>query len=231
MLGQRLRSGIPPEQAITAPAYHRRSKDAETAEPTGKGNAATGAREERSDLPSSRSSSYPPRPSHRPDAMSATRTRRTAEERIAELNAEIERIKAREAEQKVKKDPALRHISGGVRAIDKATAATQDKATRVALAEARATLAACLALNGVKQGGGGGGVRARRAEGAAPDRDKVLAFLAKHPASRGEEIATEFGTHTATLRSVLHQLRAEGRISVEGKARATRYSNGGTSKA
>jgi hypothetical protein len=155
--------------------------------------------------------------------MPAPKTRRTPDQRIADLRAEIERIKAREAEQKVKKDPALRHISGAVRALDKATAATQDKATRVALAEARATLAACLALNGVKLGGGGGGVR-RRSGGAAPDADRVLAYVAKHPGSRGEEIAAEFSTDSTTLRPVLHRLRDDAKIKVQGKARATTYS-------
>jgi hypothetical protein len=155
--------------------------------------------------------------------MPATRTRRTAGERIAQLQAEIERIKAREAEQKVKKDPALRHISAAVRGLDKATAATQDKAIRVALTEARATLAACLALSGVKVGGGGGGVRATKSHGAAPEPEKVLAYLEKHPGSRSLDICAELGTETAVLRPVLHRLRDEGKIAVEGQARATRY--------
>jgi hypothetical protein len=142
--------------------------------------------------------------------------------RIADLRAEIDRIKAREAQRKVTKDPSLRHISAAVHALDKATAATQDKATRVALTEARATLAACLALNGVKLGGGGGGVR-RRSGGVAPEPENVLAYLEKHPGSRSEEICAEFGTDTATLRQVLHRLRDEGKIKVQGKARATRY--------
>ncbi len=221
-LGQRLRRGVPPEEAISAPAYHRRNRTADTTEHSGTSDAATGARTGRPGLPISTPSSYAPASPHRPDAPT-TMSRRTAEERIAELQAEIERIKAREAEQKVKKDPALRHISGAVRAIDKAAASTQDKATRQALTEARATLAACLALNGVKAGGGGGGVR-RRSGGLAPDPDKVLAYLGKHPGARGEEIAAQLGTDTGTLRPVLHRLRDDGKIVVEGKARATTYS-------
>ena len=58
------------------------------------------------------------------------RTRRTPEQKIADLKAKIERIKARAAQAKVKKDPTLRHISGAVRAIDKAAAATKDAVTR-----------------------------------------------------------------------------------------------------
>jgi len=146
------------------------------------------------------------------------RRRKTAEEKIAELQAEIERVKARAAQAKAKKDPALRHISGAVRSIDKAAEATQDSATKKALAEARATLAACLALN--KAAPGPVKAAARR---AAPDAEKVLAYIRKNPGSRSEEICAELGTDAASLRGVLHQLRDKKRVKVEGKARATRY--------
>jgi hypothetical protein len=154
-----------------------------------------------------------------------TRTRRTPDQRIADLQAEIERIKAREAQQKVKKDPSLRHISAAVHALDKATAATQGKATRVALTEARATLAACLALNGAAPVGAKGTLvpRPRREK---PDAERVLAYLTKHPGSRGEDIAAELGTDTGTLRPVLHRLRDDGKVKVAGKARATTYTAG-----
>ena len=78
----------------------------------------------------------------------AKRTRRTPEQMIEDLQAEIERVKARAAQAKVKKDPALRHINAAVKAIDKAADATGDAATRKALGEARATVAACLELAG-----------------------------------------------------------------------------------
>ena len=64
--------------------------------------------------------------------MPPKRHRRTAEQIIADLQAEIERIKARAVEQKARKDPALRHISSALRAIDKALGETKDKATRTA---------------------------------------------------------------------------------------------------
>ncbi len=64
----------------------------------------------------------------------------------------------------------------------------------------------------------------RRSAGVPPDPDKVLAYLGEHPGSRGEEIAAQLGTNTGTLRPVLHRLRDEGRIKVQGKARATTYS-------
>ena len=83
-------------------------------------------------------------------SMPPKRTRRTPDQIIADLQAEIARVKARAAQAEVRKDPALRHISGAVRAIDKAMGETNDKATRTELAEARATLSACLALNGAE---------------------------------------------------------------------------------
>ncbi len=152
------------------------------------------------------------------------RKRRTPEELIADLQAEIERIKTRAEQQKARKDPALRHVSGAIRAIDKASQATKDSATRTALNEARATLVACLALHGVEVSADTAGTRKRRPSGPAPDRKKVLAFLKKNPGSRSEQICEALETDSAALRPVLHALRDEGAISVEGKARATSYS-------
>jgi hypothetical protein len=151
-----------------------------------------------------------------------TRTRRTAEDRVAELQAKIAKIQARAEQAKTKKDPSLRHIAGAVRSIDKALQESKDKATREALAEAHATLSACLTLQGVSPSGGRGTVtpRSRRAD---LDPDQVLAYLRKHPGSRSEEIATELGTDAASLRSALHGLRDAGKVKVDGKARATRY--------
>ncbi len=156
--------------------------------------------------------------------MPSKRARRTADERVADLQAEIKRIKARAAQQKVKKDPALRHISGAVRAIDKAMGETKDKATRTALAEARATLSACLALNVAVPASGQETLAPKPRAVARPDADQVLDYIRKHPRSRSEEICRELGTDAARLRPVLHRLRDEGKVKVEGKARATKYS-------
>ncbi len=156
--------------------------------------------------------------------MPIKRTRRTAEQRIADLKAEIERIKARAAQQKAKKDPALRHIAGAVRAIDKAMVETKDRVTRAALTEARATLSACLTLNGAVPAGGGGTLVPKSRAVGRPDANLVLEYIRKHPGSRSEEISSELATDTARLRPVLHRLRDEGRVKIVGKARATRYS-------
>ena len=39
-----------------------------------------------------------------------------------------------------------------------------------------------------------------------------------------EAICADLATDTASLRYVLHQLRDDGKVKVEGAARATRYS-------
>ena len=151
-----------------------------------------------------------------------TRTRRSADDRIAALQAQIAKIQTRAQEQKVKRDPALKHMSAAVRSIDKALKESEDKATREALNEARATVTACLALSGAAPVNGKGTLipRQRREK---PDADAVLAYIKKHPGSRSEQIAEEVGADAFGLRAVLHQLRDDGKISVEGKARATRY--------
>jgi hypothetical protein len=151
-------------------------------------------------------------------ASAKSGTRRSVEDRVADLQAQIAKIKAKAEQMKVKKDPSLRHISGALRSIDKAIGETGDKATRAALAEARACLSACLSLNGSQPGS-----PATRQRRDKPDPERVLAFVRKHPGARSEEICAELGTETAALRPVLHQLRDDGKISVEGKARATRY--------
>jgi hypothetical protein len=156
-----------------------------------------------------------------PTKKKQTRTRRSAEDRVAALQAQIAKIQSRAQQQKVKKDPALRHLSGALRSIDKALKESEDKATREALNEARATLAACLALGGAP--GNGKGTVTPKPRREKPDAEAVLAYIKKHPGSRSEEIAAEVGADTAGLRAVLHQLRDDGKISVEGKARATRY--------
>jgi hypothetical protein len=153
---------------------------------------------------------------------SSKRNRRTSDQLIADLQAQIARIKSRAEQAKVKKDPSLRHIAGAVRSIDKAMRATRDSAARSALAEARATLSACLALQGAAPAGGKA-VAARRSRLPAPEPDDVLEHLRRHPGSRSEEIAAELGTDALSLRAILHELRDAGRIKVEGKARATRY--------
>ena len=152
--------------------------------------------------------------------MPPKRTRRTAEQIIADLKAEIERIKARASQQKIKKDPALRNIAGAVRAIDKAMVETKDKATRTALMEARVTLSACLTLNGAVPAGGRGTLIPKSRAVGRPDANLVLDYIRKHPGSRSGEICGELGVDALRLRPVLHRLRDEGKIKVKGNLSA-----------
>ena len=156
-------------------------------------------------------------------AKGQKRTRRTPEQIIAELEARIAQVKRRAETQKVKKDPALRHVALAVRSMDKAMAATQDAATRTAVGEARTALAAVLTLNGVVVSGGRKAKGASTSGGAKPDADRVARYIADHPGSRAEDIATALGTGTAELRPALMKLKSLGAVEPKGKARATRY--------
>ena len=152
------------------------------------------------------------------------RHRRTDDEIIADLQRKIDEVKRRAERQKVKKDPALRYVTAAVRSIDKAVSHSADAATRNALAEARATLAACLALNGAAAPKAGHGVLTpRRSANGKVEPERVLQYLQAHPGSRAEQIASALGTDPDHLRPAIHQLRADSTVRVEGKARATRY--------
>lgn len=135
---------------------------------------------------------------------------------IADLQKEIERVKARAAAKEAKRDPALRHITAAVRSIDKASAESKDNAIRKSLGEARATLSACLALSGVATNG--------RAVSAKPvDPEAVVAYVAEHPGSSGEDIAQAMDTDTKTLRPAIKKLIEEDRVKTKGQRRGMRY--------
>jgi hypothetical protein len=150
--------------------------------------------------------------------------RRTDEEIIADLQRKIEEVKRNAERKKAKRDPSLRHVSAALRSIDKAVSHSADAATRNALGEARATLAACLALNGAAAPRAGRGVLVpRRSTNGKVEPERVLQYLHAHPGSRAEEIASALGTDAVGLRPSLQQLRTAATVRAEGKARATRY--------
>jgi hypothetical protein len=146
------------------------------------------------------------------------RARRSPEKMIEDLQAEIERIKTRAAQARVKKDPALRHINGAVRSIDKAARATSDSAIRTALEGARATLTACLKLVGA---GDKSVLTPQRRAQAEPK--SVVDYLSKHPGSSGEDIARALASDTRTLRPTIKKLIDAGEVKANGRARGTRY--------
>jgi hypothetical protein len=102
---------------------------------------------------------------------------------IADLEAKIAAIKAREAARQVKADPAVRHARAAARSIDKALSAVQDSAMRQALASAALDPPDC--LDGT---GGRAGVSRRRTphRERAPDTSPrtCSTTCAHHPGQR-----------------------------------------------
>lgn len=160
-------------------------------------------------------------PSHPTMPKSAERTRRTPEQRIADLQAKIQAIQQRAVHAKAKRNPALRHMSAALKSAEKAMAETQDAATRKALEEVRATLAATLAVNGVVVAGSAA-PRSRRAP-AEDLSERLLSHVKSHPGQRGEEIAAALGTDTYSMRPSMKRLIESGKVRTEGKNRGMRY--------
>lgn len=156
--------------------------------------------------------------------MSPQRRRRSPEEQLAHLKAKLDQVKARAARRETLRDPALRHVGNAVRALKRALDTTSDEATREALNEANAILAACLALHGVAPATPGSRAPAGKSTDGPPSADDVLAYLRRSPGARSQDICAALSTDAATLRRVLRGLRDEGQVLVEGRARATRYS-------
>ena len=141
---------------------------------------------------------------------------------IADLEAKIHVIKARQARKQAKADPAIRHASAALRSIDKALAATKDAGTRQALSEARSSLSACLARNGV--GRSPEQTRVRRSAGEMDDLpDALLNYVRNNPGRRGEHIAAAMAADTTTIRPVMKRLIAAGKVKTEGQKRGMTY--------
>ena len=157
-------------------------------------------------------------------AATTKRTRRTEEQMIEELKARIAHLTERKERKKVTKDPALRHLSKAVKVIDQAMAATQDKATRTVLADARASLSACLSLAGVLIPAGGGGRTMRLSAGAGGvSSDALLRYISENPGQRGEQIAAALGTDSNTMRPVMKRLIEERKVKTKGERRGMSY--------
>ena len=143
-------------------------------------------------------------------------TRRSEEERIADLETKIQNLKRRAAAKAAKKDPTLRHVAKAIKAIDRAVDATSDAATRKALEEARTTLSACLQLHGESVPRNG------RTNGAL-DPDAVLAYIRGNPGQRSEQIASALHTETALLRRSMKKLIDAGSVHTKGERRGMQY--------
>lgn len=149
--------------------------------------------------------------------------RRTEEQRIADLEAQIAALKAKAAAQKITKDPALKFVSKAIKAVDQASNATHDGAMRRALEEARSTLSACLQLKGVTLTPRGSTVK-RAVRSGSVERDVLLDYVQSHPGSRGEQIAAALETDVKTMRPVMKQLIADRKVKTAGERRGMTYS-------
>lgn len=81
--------------------------------------------------------------------MTKSYTRRTTEQIVADLQARIDAVQARAARRQARANPAIRHGTTAIKAIDKAARETSDGAARKALEDARGALSALLALEGL----------------------------------------------------------------------------------
>ena len=95
-----------------------------------------------------------------------TKTRRTTEEIVAELQAKIVAVEAAGARRKARANPATKHGTAALKLIDKAAGATADVTARKALEEARGSLSAWLAVEGAhrRPGRDGAGEEAQEEE-------------------------------------------------------------------
>ncbi len=153
-----------------------------------------------------------------------SRTRRTDEQLIADLQSKIAQVKRRAEQRQAKRDPALRHIAAALRSIGKAEKESKDPATRQALDEAGATLSACLSLSrAVPQADNGVLVPQPRRSVRAVETNELLAHVRKNPGQRGEHIAAAFGTSTTAMRPVMRELIAAKRVRTEGERRGMSY--------
>ena len=141
---------------------------------------------------------------------------RTEKERIAELQAQIDRLKERAAGRQAKSAPTFRHMSKAIKSIDAAMASSADQAVHLALREARATLTTCIQLKVVLI------PRSDRASGPI-DELAIIAFVQKNPGQRAEHIAAALGTDSKAIRGLMRQLIAERRIRTKGERQGMQY--------
>jgi type II secretory pathway component HofQ len=149
-----------------------------------------------------------------------SRPRRGLEQRIAELDAQLNALRQRIA---AKRNPALKHALAACKELDKALEVCEETGTRRALSSAREI------LTGVVGAAGSAGTtdavaprRGRRAGGAI-EPDALLAHVQANPGQRGEQISQALGVDTRTLRPVMKRLIEAGQVATAGQRRGMTY--------
>lgn len=151
--------------------------------------------------------------------------RRSEQQQIEILQAKIKAIQERAQRKSVRANPAIKHMSAALRSVNKALNASEDKVLRKALDEARETLAACLSLTGVtpKAAKAASAPRGRARGEGRPDADNLMRFVKSNPGTNSEKLSAALGTDAASMRPVMHELIASGKLRTEGQRRGTRY--------
>lgn len=158
-----------------------------------------------------------------PTKEPAPRKRRGIEDRIAALEAQIARIREREARKKAKADPAMRQVALALRALDKAVATIQDGEAKKTLNGARASLKELLPSGAAAASSAGTG-RSRRSAADVEDLSKTLLdYVRSHPGLRGEQLAEALATDTGTIRPAMKRLIEAGKIRTSGQRRGMTY--------
>lgn len=78
------------------------------------------------------------------------RTRRSHDEILQDLEAQMDAVRARKIEKELRDDPAYASARAAVKAVDKASYLTEDKAKRDALATAREALGVIVPLEAIR---------------------------------------------------------------------------------
>jgi hypothetical protein len=154
------------------------------------------------------------------------RHRRSAEQVIAALEAEIEAIRERAARRKRKSDPTTRYTLAAVRSMEKASAAATDPVLKKALEEARGGLAAYLTFQGIvpaARAGAQARIVRRSTEALEQTGASLLDYVREHPGQRSEDIATALGSDTKAIRKPMQTLLAERKLKTTGARRGMRY--------
>ena len=134
------------------------------------------------------------------------RKMRTTDERIADLEAEITRLREREQKRKAKADPAVRHLNAASRSIEKALTSTEDADAMSAIGNVRAAIASALEGMGAPLGEP---TAAAAPTGPVVGADVVRAFIEEYGGQTAEQIAQALGTDTGGIRDALATLQGQ----------------------